>query len=144
MHGAFALDHPVDAPLRQRFVQMLEQAPPAAEERGGERDLQLVDDAQTQILLVMANRDAFRTTFGGLATTIGASRDIDQFGNQVSLDPKEGRALNLNHLTGVPAVRQITRDDCSIAYAKRRKSVGSDEFLDFLRAFQEQFHPGFR
>ena len=51
MRGGPAVEDPVDAELRRRLVEILEQAPAAPEHHRRQCDLEFVDHAQVQLLL---------------------------------------------------------------------------------------------
>src|SRR5215475_8206813 len=77
--GGWTVKNLVNAKLRPGRAQVLEETPPAAEQHGCQRDFQLVDDTQVQVLLdhIRSTRDTNVTTACGLPSQLqGTLRPI--------------------------------------------------------------------
>src|SRR5579862_832085 len=84
--GRWTIKNPVDAKPRPGLAQVLEQAPPAAEQHGCQGDFQLVNDTHGQVLLdhVGSTRDANITAVCGFPSELeGTLRPV--------IDEVEGR-----------------------------------------------------
>src|SRR5215475_11767173 len=70
--GGWTVKNLVNAKLRPGRAQVLEETPPAAEQHGCQRDFQLVDDTQVQVLLdhICSTRDTNITTAGGFPSQL--------------------------------------------------------------------------
>lgn len=105
MRGVWTIENTVNAKLRARLAQVLEEAPPAAEQHGGQGDFHFVDDTQVQVLLdhVRAARDAniaaTRRVPGLLERTLRAV--VDEVERRASRPDPRFTLLAVSTYTGV-------------------------------------------
>lgn len=105
MCGGWTIKNFVNAKLRTRLVQVLEETSPAAEQHGGQRDFQLINDIKVQALL-----DHVRAT--GDTNVPAACRFPGQLEGQLSAQPASGKRRNACMAAATPNSLQPGFDQC--------------------------------